>query len=181
MFIQVAAESETFKRYKFDAATKTLTWNQKQPMIQLQRHLKTMQCIRLDNYGQGQSFNIYYGWVKVGEETRFLKLVHDSQGTMTLFNDPFSRICIYYFAYIDPFPAKATAYTPTPTDMPLCASDTLPTPDGCICTKDNHPTGCTCPLDTTDIPKAICAAGVVHISWMIAMIAVVAPVLALFW
>ncbi|KAA6377151.1 MAG: hypothetical protein EZS28_027320, partial [Streblomastix strix] len=135
----------------------------------------------LGSYGQGQSFYICYGWVKNGEETRFLKLVHEQNGTIALFNDPFSRIGIYYFAYIDPFPAKATAYTPTPTDMPLCATDTLPTPDGCICTKDNHPTGCTCPLDTTGIPKAICAAGVVHIAWMIAMMAVVAPVLALFW
>ncbi|KAA6376289.1 MAG: hypothetical protein EZS28_028185 [Streblomastix strix] len=159
----------------YDSPTDVIDTEQK-----LKRRLANFGSI-LESCNKDQNFNICYGWVKDGEGTKFLKVFRYQNGTMVLFNESFSPFGIYYFAYIDPFPAKATAYTPTPADIPLCATDTLPTPDGCICTKDNHPTGCLFPVVTIGIPKAICAAGVVHIAWMIAMIAVVVPMLALFW
>ncbi|KAA6355638.1 MAG: hypothetical protein EZS28_048835, partial [Streblomastix strix] len=66
-------------------------------------------------------------------------------------------------AYSETFPEKLEAYNPVHSDPQgeqQCTTDTLPTPDGCFCTKDKNPTGCTCPEDLTDIPKESCPCSV---------------------
>ncbi|KAA6362866.1 MAG: hypothetical protein EZS28_041607 [Streblomastix strix] len=103
--------------------------------------------------------NTIYGWKKFVEGTKFLSMYREHMNGKLIFNEqPFSHIYGCTVAYAETFPEKLEAYNPIHSDpqgKQQCTTDTIPS-DGCFCTKDKHPTGCTCPEDLTDIPKESC-------------------------
>ncbi|KAA6397382.1 MAG: hypothetical protein EZS28_007094 [Streblomastix strix] len=93
-------------------------------------------------------WEIFYGWKTVEGQLSFLKFRISNDQLQFSDQGSYAGQGGLRVAYIETFPEKAVAYNP-------CVSDTLPS-GGCVCTKVNHPTGCSCPKDLTDIPKENC-------------------------